>query len=171
MLRKTKKIQKLHRQIQKKISTNPKIITNKSNKYKQQIQKNQQILLLPLHAQMQKFLSQKKNKFRKSNKFCPLNQKKSLSSSSSHCSYHSNKHKGKRGEGGVLVYHCGEFNLWKFSRRQEIKKIQKTLSTNPKNILKIWKFPRTNLKIFKDKSENFPGQIWKVPQIWIKFHQ
>ena len=32
--------------------------------------------------------------------------------SPTHCGYHSNKHKGgKRGEGGALVYYCGEFDL------------------------------------------------------------
>ena len=72
--------------IQKLSPTNPINITNKSKK---------------ITNKSSSFPSTKKNKFRKSNKFCPLNQKKSLSSSSSHCSYHSIiyiRARGRRGE-------------------------------------------------------------------------
>ena len=82
VVEKTKKISKTSQTNPKKISTNPKIITNKSNKY------NQQILLLHLHAQMQKFLSQKKQ-ISKIQQILSTKPEKSLSSSSSHCSYHS----------------------------------------------------------------------------------
>ena len=77
---------KKYQQIQKLSPTNPINITNKSKK---------------ITNKSSSFPSTKKNKFRKSNKFCPLNQKKSLSSSSSHCSYHSIiyiRARGGRGE-------------------------------------------------------------------------
>ena len=47
-----------------------------------------------------------------------------------------------------------------FRKSKKIRKIQKTLSTNPKNIV-VGKSQKMviNLKDFVDKSENFPGQI------------